>query len=255
MWEFRWSIFGFSGGIYLYVCSKLAPWATNCRKKSWHRCSQVECCSVAKLSHLAVVLVIVIVIIDARPPPPPILSTAVSPRSWCAPLFSRLCKAQFTQDAEHLATSARANYGTHCGQWECSQSLQATSKGLHTNLHANVLTRAVWTGPKGWTSTGRWSVVPPTNVQPSSKRIVPKTWHPDLYSRYATLRRFACCHHEWHNNGWEITCTWPCSGFIRPMASGVGVGCPEGCWSIFSFNFKFNLSFASKQILCQAIIV
>ncbi len=38
---------------------------------------------------------------------------------------------------------AHATYGTHCGQWEHSHSLQATSKGLH----ANVLTRPVWTGP------------------------------------------------------------------------------------------------------------
>ena len=35
---------------------------------------------------------------------------------------------------------SHANYGTHCGQWECSHSLQAASKGLH----ANVLTRPVW---------------------------------------------------------------------------------------------------------------
>ncbi len=38
---------------------------------------------------------------------------------------------------------AHANYGIHYGQWECSHSLQATSKGLR----ANVLTRPVWTGP------------------------------------------------------------------------------------------------------------
>ncbi len=42
---------------------------------------------------------------------------------------------------------AHTNYGTHCSQWECSHRLQATSKGLHANLHANVLTRPVWMGP------------------------------------------------------------------------------------------------------------
>ena len=55
------------------------------------------------------------------------------------------CKAQFTQSTlQHV----HANYGTHCGQWECLHSLQATSKGLHTNLRANVLTHPVWTDPK-----------------------------------------------------------------------------------------------------------
>ncbi len=39
---------------------------------------------------------------------------------------------------------AGANNGTHCGQWECSHSFQATSKGLHANL----LAHPVWTGPK-----------------------------------------------------------------------------------------------------------
>ena len=39
-----------------------------------------------------------------------------------------------------------ANYGTHRGQWDRSHSLQATSKGLHPNLHANLLTRPVWMG-------------------------------------------------------------------------------------------------------------
>ncbi len=38
---------------------------------------------------------------------------------------------------------ALANYGTHCGQWECSHSLQATSKGLHKNLPANLLVHPV----------------------------------------------------------------------------------------------------------------
>ncbi len=43
---------------------------------------------------------------------------------------------------------AHANYGTHCSEWECSHRLHATSKGLHANLRANLLTRPVWTGPK-----------------------------------------------------------------------------------------------------------
>ena len=43
---------------------------------------------------------------------------------------------------------AYANYGTHCGQWECSHRLQATSKSLLANLHANLLMRPVWTGPR-----------------------------------------------------------------------------------------------------------
>ncbi len=42
---------------------------------------------------------------------------------------------------------AHASYGTHCRKWECSHRLQATSKGLHTNLWANLPTRPVWTGP------------------------------------------------------------------------------------------------------------
>ncbi len=42
---------------------------------------------------------------------------------------------------------AHTNYGAHYSQWECSHSLQATSKGLHANLHAQVLSRPVWTGP------------------------------------------------------------------------------------------------------------
>ncbi len=48
-----------------------------------------------------------------------------------------------------LSTSqnAHANYGTHCSQWECSHRLQATSKGLHANLCANLFRRPVWTGP------------------------------------------------------------------------------------------------------------
>ncbi len=37
----------------------------------------------------------------------------------------------------------RTNDGTHCGQWECSRSLQATSKGLHAHLQANLLARPV----------------------------------------------------------------------------------------------------------------
>ena len=35
---------------------------------------------------------------------------------------------------------AHANYGTHCSKWEYSHRLQATSKGLHANLPANLLT-------------------------------------------------------------------------------------------------------------------
>ena len=42
---------------------------------------------------------------------------------------------------------AHANYGTHCGKWECSHSLQATSKGLHANFRAHLFTRSVWMGP------------------------------------------------------------------------------------------------------------
>ncbi len=38
---------------------------------------------------------------------------------------------------------AHANYGTHCSEWECSHRLKATSKDLHTNLRANVLTPPV----------------------------------------------------------------------------------------------------------------
>ncbi len=74
------------------------------------------------------------------------------PHNVLVAIFSRLqsdkklkknVKAQFTQDAEHLGTRARKLYATHCGQRECSHSLQATSKGFDTNLHANLLTRPV----------------------------------------------------------------------------------------------------------------
>ena len=56
-------------------------------------------------------------------------------------------KTPFTQDVEHLATGV-ANYRTHCSKWECSHRLQATSKGLHANLHTNLLTCPVWMEPK-----------------------------------------------------------------------------------------------------------
>ena len=36
---------------------------------------------------------------------------------------------------QSTSQQAYANYGTHCSKWECWHSLQATSKGLHTNLH------------------------------------------------------------------------------------------------------------------------
>ncbi len=57
----------------------------------------------------------------------------------------------FVRPSSHRTRStsqqAYQNFGTHNSQWECSYSLQATSKDLHTNLHANLLTRPVWTGP------------------------------------------------------------------------------------------------------------
>ncbi len=37
---------------------------------------------------------------------------------------------------QSTSQQANANYKTHFGQWECSHRLQATSKGLHTNLLA-----------------------------------------------------------------------------------------------------------------------
>ncbi len=48
---------------------------------------------------------------------------------------------------QSTSQQAHAQNGTNCCQWECSHSLQATSKGLHNNLPANVLARPVWTGP------------------------------------------------------------------------------------------------------------
>ncbi len=47
---------------------------------------------------------------------------------------------------QSTSQEAYANNGTHCDQWECSHSLQTTSKVLHANLGANVLTCPVSTG-------------------------------------------------------------------------------------------------------------
>ncbi len=74
-------------------------------------------------------------------------------------IFVRKLVVLFLRPSSHRTQStsqqAYTNFGTHYGQWECSHRLQATSKGLHANLHANVLSRPVWTGPDKflcWTS-------------------------------------------------------------------------------------------------------
>ena len=71
-----------------------------------------------------------------HPLPPPFPASAATLLRPCS------CRMRSTLQNTHL------NYGTHCSKWECSHRLQATSKGLHANLCANLLMHPVWTGPK-----------------------------------------------------------------------------------------------------------
>ncbi len=50
--------------------------------------------------------------------------------------YSAACKLCRNLGPVHTGTlhHAHANYGTHCGQWECSHSLQATSKQHQTGV-------------------------------------------------------------------------------------------------------------------------
>ncbi len=56
-----------------------------------------------------------------------------------------LKKASLLPSSHRMRSTSQhtqANYGTHCGgRWECSHSLQATSKGLHANLCAHMCLR------------------------------------------------------------------------------------------------------------------
>ena len=85
--------------------------------------------------------------------------------------FSQLLLNLILRPSSHrtriTSQHVQANYGTHCGQWECSHSLQATSK----DLHANVLTRPVWTGP-------RYSKVSQVDIKKDNDRRLQRSSHP-----------------------------------------------------------------------------
>ena len=86
----------------------------------------------------------------------------------------------------HTGRGAPCNTRTqiieHTAVNECSHRLQATSKGSHANLRANLLTCPVWTGPKGaGANAGKWNQLLWMGVftQDASKR----KWF---------MRKFAC---------------------------------------------------------------
>ena len=108
---------------------------------------------------------------------------------------------------------------THCGQWEYSHSSQATSKGLHTNLHANVLTRPVWTGPKPFTlkqfSSRAWSLGPRSNR--TRRQICTQIC---LQILWCCLQLFAmlCEHSNWQQ----------CVPFLRATFASTSASCVNG---------------------------
>ena len=72
--------------------------------------------------------------------------------------FWQLLKRNSSHRTRSTLQHVHANYGTHCSKWECPHGLQATSKGLYANLHANLLTRPVWMGPKALSSLSVLSI-------------------------------------------------------------------------------------------------
>ena len=76
-----------------------------------------------------------------RPEYPPLLFVRVLVQT--TPWFLR----PSSHRTQSTSQQAYANFGTHYHQWEYSHRLQATSKGLHSKLRANLLSHPVWTGP------------------------------------------------------------------------------------------------------------
>ncbi len=104
--------------------------------------------------------------------------------SWNSSLGQGSHRTQSTSQQVH------AYCGTHHGQWECSHRLQATPNGLHGNLHANLLTRPVWTGPEishfCWLGPTKPRVLKFNRQSVNAANLLQHTPHPVLSAFVAT---------------------------------------------------------------------